>query len=276
METMSEPDDDEISDKINAAANLAKAIPLYNDALQPVAKETGKALGTVGRLVNVALSPIRGIVWGGEQVEIWLQNRVASKLSEKTEDIITPDLAIAGPVIESLRFSGHKPELSEMFAGLLASAMNSQTCEECHPAFVAMIQSMQPLDAKILAEISDSMALPTVNFRRIDRDTKGGVNVISDFNERFFSLSVGDTIWEDDKRVGRALDNLERLSLIRRHGNSKLTHKSKIEEYEKLEAHPLRDKLVEYFEVDGFEIEVSRCYVALTKLGRSFCASVFV
>lgn len=34
---------------INAVSGLVEKVPVYQDAIQPLAKETGKALGTVGR-----------------------------------------------------------------------------------------------------------------------------------------------------------------------------------------------------------------------------------
>ena len=41
---------------IDSVTALTKAVPIYEDAVQPVAKEAGKALETVGKAVNVALA----------------------------------------------------------------------------------------------------------------------------------------------------------------------------------------------------------------------------
>jgi hypothetical protein len=46
-----------VADIANAVAAVAKEVPIYQDALQPAAQEVGKALGTVAKLVNVALAP---------------------------------------------------------------------------------------------------------------------------------------------------------------------------------------------------------------------------
>jgi hypothetical protein len=59
-----EPDNNAVSQTLDSVANLAKAIPLYQDAIQPVAKEVGKSLCTVGKTLNLALEPLNGIVWG--------------------------------------------------------------------------------------------------------------------------------------------------------------------------------------------------------------------
>ena len=54
--TTDKPSDPEgnIEGTVRAVTELVKAVPVYDDALQPVAKETGKALQTVGRAVNAA------------------------------------------------------------------------------------------------------------------------------------------------------------------------------------------------------------------------------
>lgn len=69
-----------IEGTINAVSGLVEKVPIYQDAIQPLAKEAGKALGTVGRSVNAALMPIRGLVWGIEQIEAFVQHKLAAKL----------------------------------------------------------------------------------------------------------------------------------------------------------------------------------------------------
>ena len=51
-----------IKQTVDSVTALTKAIPIYQDAVQPLAKETGKALGTIGKAVNVALAPISLVV----------------------------------------------------------------------------------------------------------------------------------------------------------------------------------------------------------------------
>ena len=41
---------------IDSTTALVKAVPIYEDAIQPVAKETGKALGTIGKLSLIHIS----------------------------------------------------------------------------------------------------------------------------------------------------------------------------------------------------------------------------
>jgi hypothetical protein len=73
-----------------AIAEVAKAVPIYPDAIQPGAKQVGRALETAGRAVNALLSPIRPLVWGVEKLEAFFE-RVAKKLeSTPDEHRITP------------------------------------------------------------------------------------------------------------------------------------------------------------------------------------------
>ena len=162
---MSENNSDKLSDKITAVADLAKAVPIYDDAIKPVALETGKALGLVGRAVNVALMPLRGVVWSAEKVEHWLENKVATKLSDvPPENIVSPDLQIAGPTIEALKFTAEKPTLQEMFAGVMAGAMNKDTCEDVHPSFVEKIKNLSELDAVLFSYLATNDPVPTLQF----------------------------------------------------------------------------------------------------------------
>lgn len=81
----------------------------YDDAFQPVAKEVGKALGTIGKSVNVALSPLAGLVWSYDKIQDYLENKITEKLKETpVDEIITPKPSIAVPTIEALRYSGGK------------------------------------------------------------------------------------------------------------------------------------------------------------------------
>jgi len=81
--------------------------PMYEDAVQPAAKQIGRTLETVTKTVNIALIPIKALVWGYEQIESWLTLRLADKLRNVSDEhIVTPAPVIAGPAIEALRYAG--------------------------------------------------------------------------------------------------------------------------------------------------------------------------
>ena len=48
-----------VEETIKAVSELVEKVPVYEDAIQPFAKETGKALGTVGKTVHeVGVEPL--------------------------------------------------------------------------------------------------------------------------------------------------------------------------------------------------------------------------
>ena len=136
-----------IKQTIDSATALVKAVPIYEDAIQPLAKETGKALGTLGKAVNVALAPISLVVWGYDQIKDFLENKVTEKLENVPEDrITTPPPNVVGPAVEALKFTGQDPTLQDMFANLIANSLDSKTILEAHPSFVYMIKSLSSDD----------------------------------------------------------------------------------------------------------------------------------
>lgn len=210
---MSESDETEstVDGTIKAVTGLVEKVPLYEDALQPLAKETGKALGTVGKTVNAALMPIRGLVWGMEQIEEFVQTKVTKKLENvPPENIQTPDPAVAGPAIESLRFTGHKESLSDLYANLLATSMDSTTAKTAHPGFVEIIRNLSGDEAKILSHLVKVRVIPLVDIRMESTDRKKGGNVVGPY----ISTVGHDSGCEHQDMVGTYLKNLERLGLI--------------------------------------------------------------
>ena len=199
-----------IEGTINAVTGLVKAVPVYEDALQPVAKETGKALQTVGKAVNSALLPIRGLVWGIEQIESFVHTKVAKKLENiPVENIQTPDPAVAGPALESLRYTGHKESLSELYANLLASSMDSETAKNAHPGFVEIIRNLSADEAKVLTFLFTRGVSPIIDIRRESRADSSGVTV-----HEFVSTIGIDSGCEHRDLMDSYLVNLERLGLI--------------------------------------------------------------
>ncbi len=47
-----------VKDVAEAVSAVAQAVPIYDDAVQPAAKELGKGLTTIMKTVNVALAPL--------------------------------------------------------------------------------------------------------------------------------------------------------------------------------------------------------------------------
>jgi len=273
---------DSVSDGLNAAANLAKAVPIYDDALKPLAIETGKALGTAGRVVNACLAPIRGAVWGAEKIEDWLNEKVASKLEGTPEEkIVSPDLIIAGPTIEALKFRGANGELSEMFANLLASSMTKGERELSHPSFVEKIKMLNSLDARLFAFISKEVNVPTLEVLVKYGGRPGHSRVFKCLNSDLFEVlrETHSEFSRPAELILASIENLSGLGLITYSAELWLTSENAQKKYEAMKEHPLIKTLYDNFptgpQFDNSVKSYGKSMIQITQVGKDFARVVF-
>jgi hypothetical protein len=179
----------------------------YDDALKPVAAETGKALATLGRTVNMALAPLRGLVWSWDKIEAWLTATVERKLEERAvpnERISTPDPDVAVPAIEALRYT----KLKEQYANLLATSMDTATAADAHPSFVEILKQLTPDEAKILQFFPPAGRQEPLMDISFTFPEKGQFLIY-----RNVSTIAADAGCSSEGIIPRALDNLCRLDL---------------------------------------------------------------
>lgn len=262
-----EPDNSALSQTLDSAANLAKAIPIYEDALQPVAKEIGKSLSTVGKTLNLALEPLNGIVWGYERIKQYVERELSQKLKDvPPEYISTPTLSVAGPAIEALRFSGHCEELRELFTNLLATSIDARTVENAHPAFVAVIQQIVVDEARILRVFrAGPLNYASLNWHS-EKRLESGVRRVTTVDH------ISDLIDKCDlqypQHFSSYVDNLVRLQLLSV-SNVKLLADSA---YAGIESGPTMRDLRKKFSDETTETE--RTVIAITDFGRRFLKAV--
>jgi len=247
-----------VNSTINAVKGLAEAIPVYQDAVQPAAKELGKSLATVAKTVNIALAPISAMVWGYEKISEYVQQRVSALLEKiPRERIIVPDAAVVGPSLEALRFTGKDETLRELYANLIATAMNQDEASSAHPSFVEIIKNICA-DEAILFEYL-TRAIP---------EERTFVDAVIGENIRFenFTLIDQESPIVHKKRLESYVDNLTRLGLISIPEHSRLyTYDSvfeKLENHENLKSHPF---------AKFFAINIAkRKIIQITSFGRLF------
>ena len=202
---MNNPEEATSGELIKAGAELIKTA--YGDALQPVARETGKALGTLGKTVNIALSPLRGLVWGWDRIEEYLNQTVERKLAERgvpADRISTPDPDIAVPAIEALRYS----KLRENYANLVATSMDSETASIAHPAFVEILKQLTYDETRILEY------LPEVGRYEPLMDLGYSLPIKGEFNICRHLETIGsDAKCKTPESLPQLIDNLCRLGL---------------------------------------------------------------
>ncbi len=207
-------ENDKIISEAIKALGLGAVVPeLYRDLLQPASRELGKNLLTVARTISIALAPLEGATWGYDNIKEWLAVKLTRKLSKVLpENIQTPPMVIAGPTLFELHFVKDERELKEMYANLLAAAMNSEIANNVHPSFVQILKQLSPDEAKILKYFSDNPEW----YKECDEVTDGQNFPIEK------SLTISDHFHEICKLSGAVnpnnsdtyLDNLLRLKIL--------------------------------------------------------------
>jgi len=257
-----------IEGAVKTVTELAKAVPIYQDAVQPAAKELGKSLETMAKAVNVALAPVSGLVWGYDQLRGFVNTKLAEKFENVEEsDIVSPPPNIAGPALESLRYTGAIEELQELYANLLASSMDMNTSENVHPSFVDIIKQLTPDEAKILTAFkqyaikSIYTGVPAITVVHHGED-------VSVERLRNFSDIAERTGCEKPQLCASYFDNLCRLGILdiikgRVYGVEAA--------YEQLEQHPTVLSTIE--EIESFrnsKAEIVSQAITITEYGKLF------
>lgn len=255
-----------VTETVKVVAELAKAVPIYEDALQPAAKQVGKSLETVGRAVNAALMPVEGLIWGIEAIRDFVHEKVTRKLRDvPIENVQAPKPHVAVPLIEALRYTGSEPDLSELYANLLATSMDKQTAHDAHPGFVEIIKNMSPDEAKIVQFLADKDSFPALSIEW-KFDSGGSLTVMR--NQSLIGRWAGCDRLE---LVPSYLDNLSRLGLI----SVLVGQRARSDEpYEEIMRDPNVATIVAAMQRgDGYTIETVKASFGVSDLGRQFISA---
>lgn len=236
---------------------------IINNLLEPVSKEVGKTLGTISKAINVAISPIAGMIWGYEKISTWLMGRLEQKLSDvPVENIIPPKALIVGPSIEAIKFLGEDEDLREMFAQLIASSLNKDEVKYVHPGFVEILKNLSCEDAKVLNFIYRKGYCPEIKILAWGPD-KPNVEIPIKY---LFSI-LEDEI--EDLSLGghTSIVNLERLGLI------ESAHLSKVNraDYDKIRSSYVYASIINKGVEANQPYKTLENYYDLTSFGKDFC-----
>jgi hypothetical protein len=263
-------EESKVRDVVDAVTGVAKAVPVYQDVVQPAAQELGKALKTVAKTVHVALAPVSAFVWGYDQIKDFVSTKVAERLRNvPPENIVTPKPNIAGPALEALRYTGHESSLSELYANLLAASMDKATASGAHPAFVEIIKQLTPDEAKLVGLFVRQMALPLLTvrweYKTSTPEKSGGQDVLVNF-----SLLAQLAGLEFPHLAPTYIDNLCRLGLAEVPAMFQYTAKGI---YDPLESAPeVLQAKVQIEDNPEWSFETERRGLRVTELGKQFAS----
>jgi hypothetical protein len=243
---------------IKAGVELVKTA--YDDALKPVSKEAGKALGTLGKTVNVALAPLRGLVWSWDRIEQYLSEAVERKLAQRkvpVDRITTPDPDIAVPAVQALTYS----KLRENYANLIATAMDKQTAGDAHPAFVEILKQLTADEAKILEFLPDVGRYEPLVDLGYELPEKGTF-----FTIRNLGTLASDAGCSNPTLLPRFADNLCRLGLTEIPALMRLTEEAR---YARIRSMAVYEQVKSSIP-EGSSFEEDLRMIGLTRLGAAF------
>lgn len=255
-----------IRETAEVVEGLAKSVPLYPDAIQPLAREIGKAAKTLGEAVNLALEPLRALIWSYETIKERFLPIVAHKLEGvPKERIVVPDLTVAGPAFEALRFTAHSEFLRELYANLLASAMDRETAHKAHPCFVDIIRQMSPDEARIVRLLAGRHVSPLLSVIAQNKDPKKGYTL----QLEYFSLLAEEAHCAYPELLPTYLSDLCRLGLAQIPETIFSTEEGI---YEALENHAAVKQAIA--RIEGMEDrtpQTEKRALIVTALGMQFC-----
>jgi hypothetical protein len=260
-----EPKDSNVKSTIEAVTGLVKAVPIYDDALQPAAKQIGKSLETITKVVNIALVPLKGLVWGYERIEEWINNRVSQKLEGiPEENIITPPIEVAGPTIEAMRYTAENSGIRELYANLLATSMNKNTQDMAHPGYVEIIKNLTADEALILKSFVGNDAYPYIDIRSLYANNSYSMRYLC-FTKFQRDPSINTTL------VPSFMDNLCRLGILEKNTNA---HLDTAGMYEPLMEDSMLDNVKKLIIEEGNTVSYKKAYLQLTTYGKQFIINI--
>ncbi len=239
---------------------LAKKVPvekIYDDGFRSAVIEVGLGLK---RAVKLVLAPVTALAWGYDKIAAYLDSAIPAYFESRNigeEKIISPDIAVAIPAIEAMRYT--KDEIRTKLLNLLGASMNSDTAEFVHPAFVEILKQMTPDEAKLLNQLPREFLYEPIMDIAVAKPQTDGVFTL------FSSVGVigEEAHCEFPDKTPLYLTNLTRLGLVDIPGNIALADSWR---YDKIRKSPAFLEKVELAEKEGKVLTIKKM-VGITSMG---------
>lgn len=196
-----------LDNPLEDATQIAKTA---NEILPQTTAEADNMLSTmIGWFNNVILYPVKKANITYKYKLESFKSDLEKKISCISENNLRePNLMIAGPVLEALKYAYDEAELRNMYVNLLASSMNMD--KTVHPGFVDVIRQLTPDEAKMLVRMPDSSTLyrPIIDLQINLSDNQGQSTICRNYTNEF------DPICECPENICLYFENLDKLKLI--------------------------------------------------------------
>ncbi len=180
---------------------------IYHDLLQPSVQNIGNALGTVTGLLNTLLTPIEKC---NEKTRIdkqrFLDEYQSNLKTIPEEKICPPNPALAGPIIEHLKWKISEEELRKKYAKLLSEVSNCDSLVKPLLSFDNVLNQLTPYEVELLSRLfsgftGQSYALASV-IQTADRGYIYLYKNIPDISFKDFTLTTLSVIIANYERLG--------------------------------------------------------------------------
>ncbi|MEQ9845195.1 DUF4393 domain-containing protein [Pectobacterium brasiliense] len=123
------------------------AVPVYEDALSPFAKELSKGLVSIARMVNSGVFLVEDSVHAVTSVLRMTAENLAL-LPPKQISFDRPRVALQA--LNEAKFAINEDEIQRLFSNLISASLDKKTSGMAHPAYIEIIKQLQPDEARIL------------------------------------------------------------------------------------------------------------------------------
>ncbi len=215
-----------------------------------------------GTVEVVVTSPLL-IPQGYKKIVDVMKPKIDERVAKIPEgELVEPELAIAGPALEAMRFTVDEEEIANLFAELLVASMDARRKGRIHHSFVEIVKQLSPGDARILKVLYRRINWPVVHLQSVHPETNGYDYVLYNFSNIGYECGL-----DPLGPVQVYLDNLCRLGLAEIPQAGQLLPPTL---YEKIENLDELSPFIEEVESRGLKPKFERTGIRLTQFGHAF------
>lgn len=247
---------------IDAVGKTLEVAPrLYDDTMQPAAKELGKTIAVIPQIINASLVPARKWILHKEYSLAETEKLLINKLENvEPNKVVQPEMHIAVPALQAISYSMDNEELRNLYANLLSKSMNIDTKDAVHPCFVEIIKQLSPLDAKVLNILCNNEANPLIDINLFNKCT-GAIR--GSLQKNFTGIDIA-----PPDLISLSIENLKRLNLINIPEDGSYRNPAL---YNQLYETPYFKQLeITCSGHTDFKLDIHTKYINVTDIGKSF------
>lgn len=193
----------------------------YRDMARPAARQFGKdvkpaganlarAVVTTTEVIDMLATGMKRTVVAMGDAGTYLAEQIKERFTDKPERLVPPSPTVAVPALEAMRYAVEEPSLRDMYVKLLETAMDSDTSEDAHPAYVEIIKQLTPDEARILEELRKHESFVIYNVSaHFQGELRRDYRIILEAG----SILTPTSTYKKFMMIPTYLENLERLQL---------------------------------------------------------------